>query len=88
MPVVEIYGCAVIEHSKYKGTTIYKGEDNRWFAEYSDGTGWTRIIENGSLQDLKIEINNLVKIGKIKPRSSYIYSLRELEEHWNRRDER
>lgn len=60
-----IYGTKVTEHSKYKGCTIYKGEDGRWFAMYSDGTGWTRIEENGSLADLKIGINYLVKMGRV-----------------------
>lgn len=63
--IIEIDGCPVKEHSKYKGMTIYKGENNRWLAEYSDGTGWTCIIEDGSLQDLKTQINYLVKIGEV-----------------------
>ena len=63
--VHSIYGSEVTEHSRYKGCTIYKGKDNRWFAMYSDGSGYTRIKENGSLADLKIDINYLVTTGKV-----------------------
>ena len=63
--VGSIYGCDVTAHSKYKGCEIFKGENNRWFAIYSDGSGYTRIIENGSLADLKIDINYLVNQGKV-----------------------
>ena len=66
MPVISIYGCAVIEHSTYKGCTIYKGEKGRWFAQYSDGSGYVRYIESGSLRDLKININYLVSKGVVK----------------------
>ena len=60
-----IYGTPVDEHSTYKGCVIYKGEDGRWFAKYSEDGG-TRIIENGSLADLKIDINYRVEMAKRK----------------------
>lgn len=66
MPVVEIYGTKVQEHSKYKGCTIYKGEHSKWFAEFTNGTGWTEIISNNSLADLKIDINYQISKGRVK----------------------
>lgn len=66
MPVVEIYGTKVQEHSKYKGYIIYKGENSKWFAEFTNETGWVEIISNNSLADLKIDINYQISKGRVK----------------------
>ena len=65
--VHNIYGYKVTEHSRYKGATIYKTMAiAKWFAAYTDISGYVKIIESGSLADLKIEINYLNEKGVVK----------------------
>ena len=66
MPVVEIYGTKVKEHSRYKGCVIYKGEGFKWFGQFTNEKGWIETIESGSLVDLKIDINSKVAQGRVQ----------------------
>ena len=64
--VDNIYGYKVAEHSRYKGATIYKAAAiSKWFAVYHDISGYVKIIENGSLADLRIDINYLNDKGVV-----------------------
>ena len=64
--VESIYGYRVTEHSRYKGATIYKAAGiSKWFAAYHDISGYVKIIENGSLADLRIDINYLNDKGVV-----------------------
>ena len=66
MPIVAIYGVNVKEHSRYKGCTIYKGEGNKWFAQFTNEKGWIETLENNALSDLKMDINYQVSQGRVK----------------------